>query len=230
MPVTPQFIMQGFAYAVEQCGLLLRDANVLYQSGSYANAVVLTAFAREELGRSTILRDFWIRASAGESFTVEQLQQACDDHVAKQKAAMLSITMTADRDSGLGKILSVSPSSTEEWKKARADLKRIDEIKMKRTPGDRHEKRMAALYVEPLSETEWNQPSKTSANNAWEFLRDARNDYSLHIDKTNLQEGHPDLYNALEQWPDRPEWERAPEVGLPPVAQAVPTSAATVRQ
>jgi len=59
MSVTPQFIMQGAAYALEQCGRLLRDANALYRSGSYASAVVLTAFAREELGRYRILLDLW---------------------------------------------------------------------------------------------------------------------------------------------------------------------------
>jgi hypothetical protein len=26
MPVTPQFVLEGAAYALEQCGLLLRDA------------------------------------------------------------------------------------------------------------------------------------------------------------------------------------------------------------
>src|SRR5271170_1080455 len=55
MSLTPQYILQGFAYALEQCGLLLRDANRLYQNGAYASAAVLTAFAREELGRSSIL-------------------------------------------------------------------------------------------------------------------------------------------------------------------------------
>ena len=49
MPVTPQYLLQGTWYALEQCGLLLRDANELYRSNSYANALVLTAFARENL-------------------------------------------------------------------------------------------------------------------------------------------------------------------------------------
>jgi hypothetical protein len=53
MPMMPQYILQGAAYALEQCGLLLRDANLLYRNDVHANAVVLTAFAREELGRST---------------------------------------------------------------------------------------------------------------------------------------------------------------------------------
>jgi len=43
--VTPEYLIEGAAYALEQCGLLLRDANLLYRSGSYASAVALAAFA-----------------------------------------------------------------------------------------------------------------------------------------------------------------------------------------
>ena len=47
MSLTPQYILQGYAYALEQCGQLLRDANVLYRNQSYASALVLAAFAQE---------------------------------------------------------------------------------------------------------------------------------------------------------------------------------------
>ena len=230
MAVTAQFILEGSEYALEQCGLLLGGANVLYRNGSYASAVVLTAFAREELGRSSILRDLWRQASRRETLTVEQLQQACDDHVAKQRAGMLSITMRADKDSGLGKILSAritADRQSPEAQKADADLTRIDEVIKKRTPGDRHEKRMAALYVEPISEKRWNRPAKTSASSAWELLCDARNDYSLRCDQVNLKESDPDLYNALAQWPDRPKLEPPPEIGLPPGVAPPAASTAT---
>src|SRR5215831_8234472 len=40
--VTPEYLLEGAAYALEQCGLLLRDANLLYQSGSYVSAVALS--------------------------------------------------------------------------------------------------------------------------------------------------------------------------------------------
>ena len=48
--VTPEYLLEGAAYALEQCGLLLRDANLLYQSGSYASVIALAAFAQEEKG------------------------------------------------------------------------------------------------------------------------------------------------------------------------------------
>jgi AbiV family abortive infection protein len=80
MPLPPQFILEGAVYALEQCGLLLRDANVLYRSGSYASAVVLTAFAREELGHFKILLDLWREALTGREYTIEEICRRGRDH------------------------------------------------------------------------------------------------------------------------------------------------------
>jgi hypothetical protein len=140
---------------------------------------------------------------------------------------MLSLTITTDRESGLGKILKArmeNPPPSAEWQKADAELKRIDELKKKRTPTDRHEKRMAALYVEPISEREWNRPAAVSASTAHDFMRDAVNDYAgpYHryggAENAILREVDPELHNSLEQWSDRPplekpEWPRYEELG-----------------
>jgi AbiV family abortive infection protein len=176
MSVTPEYLMKGYALALEQCGLLLRDAVRLYESCSYATAVVLAAFAREELGCSQILLDLWRGQRSGQAVTVEQIDAACGEHVDKQRAGMLSMTMRADRDTGLGKILAermTNAPQTKEWKDADTTLQQIDEKKAKRTPDDRHNKRMAALYVEPASSTNWNRPADMSAQTAHDFLQDA---------------------------------------------------------
>jgi hypothetical protein len=47
--ITPQYLLEGAVYALEQCGLLLRDANLLYRSGSYATAVPLDLGCRHSL-------------------------------------------------------------------------------------------------------------------------------------------------------------------------------------
>jgi AbiV family abortive infection protein len=216
-PVTPQYLLEGAAYALEQTSFLLRDANILYRSGSYASAVVLAAFAREELGRSSILLDLRRRALVGgETFTTSQVQKACDDHVTKQRAGMLSLTLRTDRDTGLGKLLRArmeNPPQSPEWKKVDAELKRIDATKTRRTPGDRHERRMAALYVEPLSDTQWNRPAEISALEAYEFLVDAVNDYAGRYqqgyvtDADMLRHTNPELHTALTQWSARPKLE-----------------------
>jgi AbiV family abortive infection protein len=214
-PVTPQCLLEGAVYALEQCGLLLRDANILFRNGSYANAVVLAAFAREELGRFIILLNSRKQALAGKTSTIKEIQDHCDDHVAKQQAGMLSIVMTADRDSGLGKVLRVRSEAypqSPEWKEADDQLAKLDRKKKGRVPRERHEKRMSSLYVEPVSQSEWNRPANTSPSSARVFLQDAVNDYagrygngystsSLPI----LKDIDPELYDALEQWSDRPE-------------------------
>ncbi len=214
MSVTEEFLVRGYALALEQCGLLLRDAVHLYHNGSYATAVVLAAFGREELGRSKILLGMWRRVRGGTAVAVEEIDAACDDHVAKQRAGMLSLTLVTDRDTVLGKLLSdrtrYSPQS-QEWRDADVKLKQIDEIKTKRTPDDRHSSRMAALYVEPKSSSEWNRPADLSVQTGYNCVRDAVNDYvgryqSWYISGVELLKSNdPDLYAALENLKDRPE-------------------------
>jgi AbiV family abortive infection protein len=103
--VTPEYLLEGAAYALEQCGLLLRDANLLYRNGSYASAMVLGLFAQEELGRWKILRGLRRKVVDGERLTVKEIQDRCGDHVSRQRAGMMSTTMRADRDTVLGKLL-----------------------------------------------------------------------------------------------------------------------------
>jgi AbiV family abortive infection protein len=152
MSVTSDFLLKGYALALEQCGLLLRAAVLLYKSKSYSNAVVLAAFAREELGRSQILLDLWRQRLGGSPVTTDDIEKACEDHVAKQRAGMLSMTMTAERGTVLRNIIDdriTNNPQSKKFKKADAALKQIDDIKAKRTPDDRHSQRMRALYVEP---------------------------------------------------------------------------------
>jgi hypothetical protein len=79
---------------------------------------------------------------------------------------------------------------------------------VKRTPDDRHNKRMAALYVEPTSSSEWNRPADMSAQTAHDVLQDAVNDYSgryHHGYIASAETGDADLCNALKQLTDLPQ-------------------------
>jgi AbiV family abortive infection protein len=215
MSVTSEFLLKGYALALEQCGLLLRDAVRAYEGGSNATAVGLAALAHEELGRSQIVKDFWHRQRNGEAITVEQIKAACREHVEKQRAGMLSLTMRADQQqTGIGKILNdrmTNVPQSQKWKDADARLEQIDDIKAKRTPDDRHNTRMRALYVEPTSGSSWNRPADMSAQTAHDFLVDAVNDYSgrfqgyVTSDPSILPDTYIDLYNALQQMADRPQ-------------------------
>lgn len=99
---------------------------------------------------------------------------------------------------------------TEEWKKADAALRQIDHLKQKRAPSNRHDARMKALYVGPISDTEWNRPADTSRKAAYEFLVDAVNEY-----QGRYRQGYPTpgstlrcndaaLDEALRKWKERP--------------------------
>jgi AbiV family abortive infection protein len=209
--VSHKYLLEGAAYALEQCGLLLRDANLLYRNGSYASAVAVAAFAQEELGRWRILLDLQRKVLRGDRLTIKEIQTRCGDHVRKQEAAQMSTVMRAHRDSGLGKLLQtqMNKPGSKEWKEARKQIEELDRRKKKRAPVDRHEQRISALYVDAVSLDRWNRPTaQISATLAFEYLQDAANDYSGQYDRyTNPEIYKPDepkFYTALEEWTDRP--------------------------
>ena len=152
-----KFLLEGYVYALEQCGFLLRDANLLYRNRSYAHTVVLAAFAFEELGRSTIYLASWQQALAGANITLEETQKLCSDrhaHNRKQEMGMLSIVLTGEDDPEFGKWLRVKMEAeprSAEWQAAETALARIQEKKKNDLPKERHQARMYALYVDPES-------------------------------------------------------------------------------
>jgi AbiV family abortive infection protein len=210
-PVTPEFLLEGAAYALEHCGSLLRDANDLYLASSYAHAVVLAAFAGEELGKWKMLLNLRREVLGGKAVTIREINRRCGQHEQKQKADMLSITMTADRESGLGKLLSArfeAPPQSEQRKELDDQLERIDRDLTKRVPGERHNRRMSALYVDALPDGRWNRPATAiSQTVAYDVVTTARNDYSVqHSRYTDPASfcNDDELAAALEQRHDRP--------------------------
>lgn len=222
--VTPQYLLEGAVYALEQCGLLLRDANLLNRSGSYASAIVLAAFAREELGRWKILLDLRGEVLGGKTVGIKEIKTCCEDHVEKQKKGMLSTTIRPDidfeLDTSLRTRMHASPGS-KEWTDVDEQLGEIDRKSKKKTPSARHTQRECALYVEPRL-TGWNRPAKISKTSAYVFLVDAMNDYSNVYGNHYITPGHPvevidpELFKALEQWSGRPELPRPERPGDAP--------------
>jgi AbiV family abortive infection protein len=223
MTCDAHYLLKGAALALEQCGLLLRDANHLYRLGSYATCIAVAALAHEEMGRYQILSKLWRQALGGKSFTVNEIRKACSNHVEKQREGLLAITLTDDggRGTALGKLIRATTEAklqSPERKKLDAELDQmIAEIKQN-IPSDRHRARVSALYVEPKSETEWHRPADTTASEAFAFLLGAGNDYSMqrqrYTTRSNV-EYYGQLYDALEQWCERPtlvppEWPTLP--------------------
>jgi AbiV family abortive infection protein len=211
--VSADVLLRGSWFALEQCGFLLEHAVILHRAKVYPTAMALALFAREELGRCSILREFWKRAvEGGYSPSTEEIQAACDDHVEKQRLAQRSLTYRTDGTGQLDEILRKqmqhSPSSAE-WREADEQLKEIDARKGKRTPADRHAARMKAIYVD-LNESgsAWNRPIELNPTEATQCLEDAANDYAVLWDK--FQPGmlramvEPKMAEALEAWDSRP--------------------------
>ena len=214
--VTPQYLLEGAAYALEQCGLLLRDANLLYRSGSNASAVAVALFAQEALGQWKILRNLRTQLLGGGSLTIEDIKDDCRDHVEKQRAGALSTVIRADTNTVLGRLLQTSTPVAKE------QLEKLSRQKAKRIPNERHEQRMSALYVDPVPGG-WKRPTEEITQAfAFDYLQDAADDYSLQYDRyTNPETYKPDdpgFYSALEQWADRPTLPRPERPLLPPSA------------
>jgi AbiV family abortive infection protein len=189
--VTDRFLLEGAVYALEQCGRLLHAANLLYKGGDWATAKALALSAWEELGRSTILLDLRREILGGKFYSAQQVNEACEDHVRKQKAGMKSITMRAEGGSGLDKLLRAKMNAkpgTKEWKETNEQITKLDRQHQRRAPEERHKQRLAALYIDAISENEWNRPTtKLSAEEARKTLTDVANDYSIQYERyTNL--------------------------------------------
>jgi AbiV family abortive infection protein len=195
--VTPEYLLKGAAYALEQCGLLLRDANLLYRNGSYASAVAVALFAREELGRWRILLDLRTKVLGGERVTIEEIQERCRGHVTKQEAGMLSFVMRVETDTALGGIFGTyvnAKHGSEEWQTAKEQLEQTT------ISFERHKQRMSALYVDPVPEG-WNRPTKEISHvTAYAYLKGAADDYSVQYYNYTLGGADPEL----ERWFSRP--------------------------
>jgi AbiV family abortive infection protein len=209
MPTSPFYLLKGASYSLEQCGFLLRDATVLYRSGSYATVVVLVVLGREEMGRSKILLEMWKEALAGKVFTIADINDRCRDHVRKQEMGMLSTTVRA-ASPVFARALQ-APRETTWFRDARAIVDAVARVVARRTPTDRHQSRMAAQYVDPKSETEWNRPADTLRSNACTALSDAVDEYRVRSEKCYIQPdgssrqlSDQELTNALMGWPERP--------------------------
>ncbi|HWO01246.1 MAG TPA: AbiV family abortive infection protein [Blastocatellia bacterium] len=202
--VTAETLLQGAWYAMEQAGRLLEGAAVVADNGDAITGAVLAMFAREELGRSNILRTLADRVKAGEAFDEKDVRDACDDHVRKQSSGAVSTTLRTEPpsgiDSALRKLLSSAPSSAE-WKTAKQVADLATSAKRKHNPKTRHAMRTSSLYVD-LNDTGrgWRRPCVLDVSIAVNEITDAVNDYAVERDRLRdevLAEDYPEMAAAL---------------------------------
>ena len=117
-----------------------------------------------------------------------------------------------------------APLGSKERQEADKQVDKIDRLKSKRTPDDRHRLRMKALYVDILSEEQWNRPAQEILpTEAYEFLNDTINEYGMRRERyMNLQilkANDPDeIHDALAQWSDRPQLPHVEHLPYPAAA------------
>jgi hypothetical protein len=144
--------------------------------------------------------------------SAEEVRAACDDHVTKQREAQLSIVYRVEGSGGLADLLRArirACPDTPDYKAIDEQLEQLNQIKVKRTPADRHSMRMRAMYVDINDGgTDWNRPAAMPESEATNCLVDAVNDYSVQTDKLNqlemLRTLDAPLASALEAWVDKP--------------------------
>jgi AbiV family abortive infection protein len=160
--VSVDTLMQGYWFALEQAGYLIRDAGRLYRAESYASSVALALLGHEEIGRARILLRFWTRVDQGDTITKAVVVAACSDHVGKQRSGPRSLTYRVEGDSVLGDRFDRQHRfdvETPESVKNQREIEALDKRYGKRLPDERHARRMQALYVD-LNEdgTGWDRP------------------------------------------------------------------------
>lgn len=193
----------------------MHDAITLYRDGSYSSAIVLAVFAREELGRFRILLDLRKYVVGGQrKFTTKDIQRECEDHVKKQEWGQLSATIISLNDSVQGEFLKetrLNPPSSSKWKEATQQLDKAMKTVRRRTPSQRHEMRMKALYVEPTDSGHgWNRPSQEYSNGrvVLRFLNEASSDYAAQYSRYAsgyIPEEEDELFRIIQEWNERPE-------------------------
>ena len=188
--VSVETLCKGSWFALEQCGRLLGSAAEVFDRGDHATGVVLAMFGQEELGRSRILRELAKRVATGEKFSAAEVRNACDEHIAKQRAAVLGITLN---DPGepfarfIKEMIRLTPG-TEEYRRANIRLEGALQAKVGRLPQERHEMRMASLYVDLSDDgVTWNRPSALSPIRAYNLISGAVNDYAGQWDPVRIE-------------------------------------------
>jgi AbiV family abortive infection protein len=208
-----KLLLKGAVYALENCGALLRDAVALYDRKSYASAIVMTMFAREELGKYRILRQELEKVAAGGTLQPADLaskEGPIFSHIDKQEQAVLSIVQRPDPGTRLDELLRAQfelEIGSQEWLKLRQELDAVTEAQKKALPKQRHNRRMDAPYV-GINEThtDWIRPQEVTQEEAQQEVNHAVGDYNNALSRLGMDPPAGKAFlEAFHAWTDRPQ-------------------------
>ena len=208
--ITVDTLLQGAWYSLKQAGRLLVMAVTVFEAGDFSTATGLAMFGREELGRYSILRNLADEVARGHSMTAADVQARCDDHEDKQRAAMMSTTLRANRGTQIGDAvfaqMIADPHSTERNESGEL-LKIVTDAMVERTPSDRHRLRMRSFYVDiNRSGLGWSRPIEITATKARSVITDAVNDYNVQMEhRQSFPDDDPVMTEALKAMNPKPD-------------------------
>lgn len=203
MAMTPRYLLEGAWYALEQCGLLLGDAAILFERERYGTATCLALLAREELGKGRVLLELRRRFTPDDYLylNLEDLPRGVlGNHVRKQAASQITASVSTDS------ILTERLRNVHDPEERQAVMEEWLGPAVKRAPLERADLRLAATYVDHAPNGEgWRRPADFDGNRAQRELIAANFDYS-HFTQTVLVEDDTfaDVREALTHWPERP--------------------------
>ena len=129
--------------------------------------MVVATFAREELGRWQILLKLRKEVLGGKQLSLRDIEDCCRAHDSKHRAGWLVASSYNRADvAAMGKALLTMSNAVEgsgEWQTAKGNYETLFAQIKKSIPVERHENRMSALYVDPISLTEWNTGQEDNA-------------------------------------------------------------------
>jgi AbiV family abortive infection protein len=194
----------------------------LFEHGEFGTSVLLAMLAREELGRSLILRDLAQEVDKGVQLTPAAVSKRCEDHVTKQRAGASTIVLRVEPATQIGeaaRALMQSKPGSVEWKHARSVIDSARNAKTKRTALDRHVKRTGALYVDlDANGAHWSRPWVIDPAVARDELDDAVADYAYECDHLRdevINDDFPGMANARARMEPKP---NLPLAIWPPIA------------
>jgi AbiV family abortive infection protein len=185
--VTEQTLLEGSWFALQQAGRLLVTAVAIYEHGDHSTAASTAMFAREELGRSRLLRGCAAEVRGGRVLSAKAVNARCDEHAEKQQASAFSITLRPAVGSVPWKALNALSDTLPggpEWDAAERVLKQATDAKGKRQPHYRTTVRARGLYVD-LDDTgkKWLRPVHMDKTEALYELSSAIGDYNLEASR-----------------------------------------------
>jgi AbiV family abortive infection protein len=177
--ITPALFAEGALRAIEQAFRLADDAFVLLQKDRWPTSVVLALFAREELGRYSLLADATREALDGKSITASTIAKRCEDHLEKLRRGFVGTTVRLNEaDSSALDAFFANPEAPENAG-FRERLDRMHAAMGRRQHQDAHKRRLRALYVELSPSGGWDTPSAVTKEEAeqevWTAAADCAN-------------------------------------------------------